>query len=212
MPEPASGEMQRFGGLRHLEVVDAVGVAAEGEARMVTEGAWSGPPVSDPTPVDGPVDGPGDGWIETSSTLEELWAERRPGLLRLAYLLTGSRAVAEDVVQDAFVQLHRKWSGVRAPAPYLRTSVVNGCRMHHRGRSREQARFAELVGDAVQPETPVVLDALVHLPYRQRAALVLRYYEDRPEAEIADLLGCRPATVRSLVHRGLAALREAMEE
>jgi RNA polymerase sigma-70 factor (sigma-E family) len=200
--------MQRFGGLRHLELVDAVGVAAEGEARMVTEGTWSGPPAFEGTPSDGPV----DGWVETSSTFEELWGERRPGLLRLASLLTGSRAVAEDVVQEAFVQLHRKWGSVRAPAPYLRTSVVNGCRMHHRRRSREQAHFAELVGDTVHPETPVVLDALAQLPYRQRAALVLRYYEDRPEAEIADLLGCRPATVRSLVHRGLAALREAMAE
>jgi len=101
---------------------------------------------------------------------------------------------------------------VRVPAPYLRTSVVNGCRMHHRRNSREQARFADLVTDTVQPETSVVLDALAHLPYPQRAALVLRYYEDRPEAEIAELLGCRPATVRSHVHRGLAALREAMDQ
>jgi RNA polymerase sigma factor (sigma-70 family) len=52
---------------------------------------------------------------------------------------------------------------------------------------------------------------LAALPYRQRAALVLRYYEDRPEAEIAELLGCRPATVRSLVHRGLSTLRTALE-
>ncbi|MFN8027141.1 MAG: SigE family RNA polymerase sigma factor [Acidimicrobiia bacterium] len=165
---------------------------------MTAEGAWSGdlrPRLVDPAP-----------------TFEELWAERRPALLRLAYLLTGSRAGAEDVVQDAFVQLHRKWNGVRTPAAYLRTSVVNGCRMHHRRRSREQAHFADLVGDTVQPETPVVLGALVRLPYLQRAALVLRYYEDRPETEIADLLGCRPATVRSHVHRGLAALREAMQE
>lgn len=150
-------------------------------------------------------------FADVGATFEELWADRRAGLLRLAYLLTGSRAVAEDVVQDAFVQLHRRWDSVRVPAPYLRTSVVNGCRMHHRRNSREQARFADLVTDTVQPETPVVLDALAHLPYPQRAALVLRYYEDRPEAEIAELLGCRPATVRSHVHRGLAALREAME-
>ena len=164
-----------------------------GEALMVTEGAW-------PSET-----------VDPGATFEELWVERRAGLLRLAYLLTGSRAVAEDVVQDAFVQLHRRWDSVRTPAPYLRTSVVNGCRMHHRRTSREQARFADLVTETAHPETPVVLDALAHLPYPQRAALVLRYYEDRPEAEIAELLGCRPATVRSHVHRGLAALREAME-
>lgn len=148
---------------------------------------------------------------DAGATLEGLWTERRAGLLRLAYLLTGSRAVAEDVVQDAFVQLHRRWNSVRTPVPYLRTSVVNGCRMHHRRTSREQARFADLVTETVQPETPVVLDALARLPYAQRTALVLRYYEDRPETEIAEVLGCRPATVRSHVHRGLAALREAME-
>jgi RNA polymerase sigma factor (sigma-70 family) len=62
----------------------------------------------------------------------------------------------------------------------------------------------------VLPETPVVLDALGRLPYRQRAALVLRYYEDRPDHEIAEVLGCRPATVRSLVHRGLEALRKVV--
>jgi RNA polymerase sigma factor (sigma-70 family) len=64
----------------------------------------------------------------------------------------------------------------------------------------------------VKPETPVVLDALAGLPYRQRVALVLRFYEDRPDDEIAVILGCRPATVRSLVHRGLATLRKAITQ
>jgi RNA polymerase sigma factor (sigma-70 family) len=57
----------------------------------------------------------------------------------------------------------------------------------------------------------MILDALAGLPYKQRAALVLRYYEDRPEREIADVLHCRPATVRSLVHRGLASLSKVIE-
>lgn len=144
-------------------------------------------------------------------TAEVLFTEQRDDLVRLAYFLTGSRSVAEDVVQDAFVELHRRRATVRTPGAYLRTSVVNGSRMHHRRTTRERARFADLVPTAVQPETIVVLDALADLPVRQRAALVLRYYEDRPEAEIAEILGCRPATVRSLVRRGLAALRKAME-
>jgi RNA polymerase sigma factor (sigma-70 family) len=84
--------------------------------------------------------------------------------------------------------------------------------MHHRRHARERACFADLVPGTVALETPVVLDVLSALPARQRYALVLRYYADRPETEIAELLGCRPATVRSLVHRGLAALRKAMEE
>jgi len=67
-----------------------------------------------------------------------------------------------------------------------------------------------LVTESVMPETPMLLDALARLPYRQRAALVLKFYEDRTEADIAELLGCRPATVRSLVHRGLSALRRVI--
>jgi RNA polymerase sigma factor (sigma-70 family) len=156
-------------------------------------------------PTEPPSSGP------SAPTTAELFAEQRDALVRLAYLLTGSRAVAEDVVQDAFVELHRRQRDVRTPAAYLRASVVNGSRMHHRRTARERARFADLVPLSVQPETVVMLDALGRLPHRQRVALVLRYYEDRPDAEIAELLGCWPATVRSLVRRGLAALRKAME-
>ena len=133
-------------------------------------------------------------------------------LVRVAYLLTGSSAVAEDLVQDAFVRLHRHWDGVRQPSAYLRVTVVNACRAHHRRNRRERSHFPELVTDIVVPETPVVLDVLAELPYRQRAALVLRFYEDRPDSEIALALGCRPATVRSLVHRGLATLRKVIAE
>lgn len=142
--------------------------------------------------------------------LPDLFARNYDRLVRVAYLLTGSTPVAEDVVQDAFVQLHRHRQRVSQPAAYLRTTVINGCRAHHRRAGRERARFPELLRDAVVPETPVVLDALAALPYRQRAVLVLRFYEDRPDDEIASLLGCRRATVRSLVHRGLASLRKAM--
>jgi RNA polymerase sigma factor (sigma-70 family) len=145
-------------------------------------------------------------------TAGELFADRHDALVRLAYLLTGNRAVAEDVVQDAFVQLHARQGEVRSPGAYLRTSVVNGSRMHHRRAARERARFADLIPLGVQSETTVVLDALGRLSHRQRAVLVLRFYDDRPESEIAELLGCRPATVRSLAARGLAALRKAMEE
>ena len=81
-------------------------------------------------------------------------------LVRVAYLLTGSSAVAEDLVQDAFVGLHRHWDGVRQPSAYLRVAVVNACRAHHRRNRRERSHFPELVIDTVVPETPVVLDAL----------------------------------------------------
>jgi RNA polymerase sigma factor (sigma-70 family) len=140
-----------------------------------------------------------------------LFREHYGAAVRLAYLLTGSRAVAEDLVQDSFVRLHGHWNRVEQPTAYLRASVVNACRAYHRRVRRERAHFPELVVDSVSPETPLILDALAALPYKQRAALVLRFYEDRPAQEIAKALHCRPATVRSLIHRGLAALRKVTE-
>jgi RNA polymerase sigma factor (sigma-70 family) len=144
-------------------------------------------------------------------SLEDLFHEQYAASVRLAYLLTGSRAVAEDLVQDSFVRVFGHWSGIDHPAAYLRRSVVNACNAHHRRAQRERAHFPDLVTNSVSTETPVILDALAGLPYKQRAALVLRYYEDRPEREIAEALRCRPATVRSLVHRGLANLSKVIE-
>jgi RNA polymerase sigma factor (sigma-70 family) len=158
------------------------------------------------------VDAEGEGDPGSSpSSVSDLYLQQYEPMVRLAYLLSGSRAVAEELVQDSFVQLHRRWTTVAHPRAYLRASVVNGCRGHHRRALRERSHFPELVTDAVTPETPVILDAVAMLPYRQRAALVLRFYEDRTDEDIADVLGCRPATVRSLLHRGLLALRKVVE-
>lgn len=131
-------------------------------------------------------------------------------MVRLAYLVVGSEAVAEELVQDAFVAVHRHWGTIANPGGYLRTSVVNACRSHQRRTGLERRRQprpappAELGADELW-------DALAQLPRNQRAALVLRYYEDAPEADIAAALGVRPTTVRSLVHRGLAQLRKEIE-
>jgi RNA polymerase sigma-70 factor (sigma-E family) len=131
-------------------------------------------------------------------------------MVRLAFLLTGDRSASEDLVQDSFTRLQGRWEMVDDPSAYLRVAVVNACRAHHRRQRRERAHFPDLVLDAVSRETPMMLDALAKLPYRQRAALVLRYWEDRSEREIAEVLGCRPATVRSHVRRGLESLREVI--
>jgi RNA polymerase sigma factor (sigma-70 family) len=152
---------------------------------------------------------PSEGTLQSS--LATLYAAEHDGLARLAVLLTGSTLVAEDVVHDAFVQLQQKWSTVRRPGAYVRTAVVNGCRGYHRRLRRERDSYADLVSTATLPETPMVLDVLGRLPYPQRAALVLRFYADWPDEQIADHLGCRPATVRSHVHRGLEAMRKVLE-
>lgn len=143
--------------------------------------------------------------------LAQLFRERFAPMVRLAYLLTGSQAVAEDLVQDCFLRMSERDGDTDQPVAYLRTSVVNAAKMHHRRNSRERARFPELVVADVSPDTPHLIDALADLPYRSRAAIVLRFYEDWPDSEIAAALGCRRATVRSLIHRGLRRLRKVID-
>ena len=142
--------------------------------------------------------------------LIQLYRERYEPMVRLAYLMTGDRAVAEELVQDAFVNVHRAWSRATNPPAYLRTAVVNACNSWGRRRTLELHRRPA-------PPDPSVLvademwDALQTLPHRQRAAIVLRFYEDLPDTAIAEVLGCRPATVRTLVRRGLQSLRKEIE-
>jgi RNA polymerase sigma factor (sigma-70 family) len=165
----------------------------------------------------------------------DLYLQSFAPMVRLARVLVDSPETAEDLVQDAFVHLHRRWGGVRDPRAYLHRSVVNACRSHHRRAWRERTRLPWSEGDsrpassrptADQADLDVVHGAteqgraddadvlgaaLATLVYRQRAALVLRYYADLPDAEIAVALGCRPGTVASLVHRGLERLREVVD-
>ncbi len=99
------------------------------------------------------------------------------------------------------------------PLAYLRATVVNQCRSWHRRRRREAARLgtAANVDTAVSLEAREMLDALARLAWGQRTALVLRYYPDCSEQEIAAAMGCRPGTVKSHLHRGVEALRKVIE-
>ena len=139
-----------------------------------------------------------------------LYRERYAPMVRLAYLLTGNQAVAEELVQDSFVAVHGAWERATTPSAYLRTTVVNRCRSWGRRRSLERRRPpappepSELVADELW-------DVLLTLPPRQRAAIVLRFYEDLPDEEIAGLLGCKVGTVRTAVFRGLEKLRVEVE-
>lgn len=152
--------------------------------------------------------------VTPSSTLVDLYQDRYDPMVRLAYLLVGDRAVAEELVQDAFVKVHRHWADVQHPKAYLRTAVVNTCRSWGRRRRREDEHHRRRLEAVPDPELVAdeMWDVLATLPERQRSAVVLRFYEDLPEAEIAALLGCRPNTVRTLVHRGLATLRKEVAQ
>ncbi len=142
---------------------------------------------------------------------EDCYREHFRSMVRVAFLLIGSPETAQDVVQDAFVRLHRRWASVQQPAAYVRRSVVNGCHSHHRRLRLERRRRPDPRDLATDLDADEITDALAALPHRQRAALVLRFYLDLPDAEAAEILGCRVGTVGSLVHRGLAQLRKDIE-
>ncbi|HEX2039222.1 MAG TPA: sigma-70 family RNA polymerase sigma factor [Acidimicrobiales bacterium] len=148
--------------------------------------------------------------VRADEATEDVYRRLRPGLLRLANLLTGSEATAEDVVQDAFMGYQRNAAHVDNPDGYLRTSVVNLSRTAHRRTARERRHRPDVVTVTHIPEYDETWAVLRRLPYRHRAALVLRFYADMSEADIAAALGCRPGTVKSLVHRGLARVKEAL--
>ncbi len=147
-----------------------------------------------------------------SPSFEHLYRTQYTPMVRLAFLLVGSSEVAEELVQEAFVRIRGAVAEAASPVAYLRQAVVNACRNHHRHRAVERRSEARLVVTAVsEPELDHLADALRRLPDRQRAVLVLRYYLGCSEAEIADALGCRPGTVKSLASRGLGALREVLD-
>ncbi len=134
-------------------------------------------------------------------------------LLRTAVLLTGSPHDGEDVLQTVLVRMHASWSRIDDPPAYARTALVHAARSTWRWRSRHRevplAEHDTAVPDRTEDAMArdQVLHALARLPARQRAVLVLRYYEGLSEAEIAEVLRCAPGTVKSHASRGLARLR-----
>jgi RNA polymerase sigma factor (sigma-70 family) len=140
---------------------------------------------------------------------EAVYASAYRDLLRVAFVLTGSAAAAEDAVHDVFAKVGPRIHALAEPAPYLRVAVVNRCRSLH--RRTIAAPQPDAATDAVMDVGLVELrDALIALPIRQRSAIVLRYLCDLSEEEIAANLKCRRSTVRTLVRRGLAELREVI--
>ncbi len=155
----------------------------------------------------------------TGSKLESLYLCHGPDALRLAYLLTGDRELSEDLVQEAFIRVARRLTGLRNPDSfrwYLRRTVVNLANSHLRRRRVERAHLKRLVSSAAMagPSNPdlvtrqVVRAAIDQLSPRQRAVVVLRYYEDLTDQQIASVLGCPVGSVKSSLHRAAAALRQ----
>ncbi|MET7417524.1 sigma-70 family RNA polymerase sigma factor [Dactylosporangium sp. NPDC005555] len=143
----------------------------------------------------------------------EVYDVHYPPLVRLAYLTTGSLAAAEDVAQEAFIEWFRRGDQVREPVPFLRRAVVSRCTSWVRRRRLERRHATVTTEPVTHPDgdTEVVRAALHKLSPRQRAAVFMRFYLDLPEAQIAAALGCRPGTVKSLLHRALTAIKEDLD-
>jgi RNA polymerase sigma-70 factor (sigma-E family) len=148
--------------------------------------------------------------------LADLYVRHVPAATSLAYLLTGDRAEAEDLAQDAFVRMIGRFRNLRNPeafAAYLRRTVVNLHTSKLRRRRVERAYLAREAGLAQAGEAPSIGErddlwrALQSLPARQRAAVVLRYYEDLSEQQAAEAMGCSTSALKSLVARAMETLR-----
>lgn len=162
---------------------------------------------------------------DARTAVSVLYEVHAVGLIRLAVVMIGDRPAAEDVVQDAFCALYRRWEHLTDAGKalsYVRSSILNGCRSELRRRIRSQRRAAREPApvDSASAEADVlvgeehraVLAALRRLPRRQREALVLRFYLDLPPVEIAATMGVTQGTVKSTTSRGLSALAQLLEE
>jgi RNA polymerase sigma-70 factor (sigma-E family) len=150
-------------------------------------------------------------------TFEEFARARLPAVLAFATVLAGQRATAEDLAQEVLIKVYARWDQIGQldrPELYVRKMILNEFLSWRRRSWRlVPAGDSELTAASMPDhatgyaEHAAMLDDIARLPRRQRAVLVLRYYEDRSDAEIADLLGCAPGSVRAYASRALAALR-----
>jgi RNA polymerase sigma-70 factor (sigma-E family) len=172
---------------------------------------WS--PPTEHTTISGPPDIglPRTHW----DSFDEFYAAAYPRLLRLGVALVWSKATAEDHLQNAFVKTYARFATLDEPEAYVRKTLVNEVRISFRRQQMTQ-RFAPLLRSTViqtdRYTDDSLLKALDSLPLRQRAAVILRYYEQCSEQEIAHALNCRPGTVKSLLSRGLASLRKVVDQ
>ena len=147
----------------------------------------------------------------TGETFDDLFLREREPMVRVAYLIAGSTAVAEEVTHDAFVTVFERWDRLDQPGGYLRRCVVNGAMRATRRRAhRERLEAVEPPPDEIRPGFDHTLDAVRRLAPRARALVVLRYYGQLTTQEIADVLHIPPGTVKSGLHRALAELREVL--
>lgn len=153
------------------------------------------------------------------AAFESFVREHSASLIRTAVLVTGNRHAGEELIQDTLTMLYPRWERVvaaDAPVAYVRRSAMNRFISQRRKPGARDVAVWELpdgwdgtdLGESIAVRR-TIWQLLGTLPERQRAAIVLRHFHDLPETEIAEVLGCRPASVRSLISRGMGSMRTA---
>lgn len=147
----------------------------------------------------------------SDDAFDDMFRREYPSIRRTVALIVMSREVAEEVTQDAFAQLHIRWTRVSAmdkPGAWVRrVAIREAVKRRNRARRGQTLEASQFVPDAVDVEVDVdLLRAVGALPSQQRAAIVLRYYDDLPMSEVASALGCAEATARVHLHRARSTL------
>lgn len=150
--------------------------------------------------------------VGSSTRFDEFYAARWPHAFRLAALMTNDAETGADIAQEVFVKMSRHWATIERPDAYLQRALTNAS-SNWRRSGQTAVRKQHLLVSRHHDEVTVdgLAEVVAVLPFRQRAVVVLRYYADLSEAEIARALGCRPGTVKSLNARALAALAKEVE-
>lgn len=147
----------------------------------------------------------------TQSGFEQLYRDMLAPMVRLSVAIVRDRAEAEEAVHNAFIKVARAWSRVEQPVPYLRRAVVNESISVLRRWKREARRQPSKPGFELLPEIDETWALLGTLSAKQRTALALRFYLDLPVKDVAAAMSIPVGSAKSLIHRGLAALKEVLE-
>jgi RNA polymerase sigma factor (sigma-70 family) len=152
---------------------------------------------------------------EVRQEFAAFYRERYKSTARLAYALTWSPETAEEIAQEAFIRCHARFDELDNPPAFLRVVTVNLCKTWSRRKitgPRGVPLNENALADATSSGSEFLEDIVGALPFRQRAVIVLRYWGGWSERDIAEAIGCKPGTVKSLASRALATLREGVEQ
>ena len=190
--------------------IDPLLASPPGGSTSVGHAGADRPPESDSeVEVDRTLDHPAAGVVRVRDDIESAYRRLYPSLVRLAFLLVDTIEHAEEAVQDAFAKAYPKWDRVDDPDRYMRTAVVNNCRRVQRRRMLVRRTPTVPVDEQVLGADHIA-DVVRRLPLKLRQVVVLRYYLQLSDPEIADTLGLPIGTVKSTLHRARAQIREEL--